>query len=205
MRPGKCLAPCPFLHRARAVPVSTLRASKPCPRLFSSLYSLTLFLDLIPVHPLSIMKFTSLLRTTLLALSMLASTGALAQSTQLGSLRISDAWARTTVPQQANGAAYVQIENTGKQADKLLRASSPAAQAVEMHAMTMDHDIMRMRQLDDLALPAKGALAMKPGSGAHLMLIGLKQPLQAGQSLNLVLEFEKAGKVTISAKVKSLP
>lgn len=136
---------------------------------------------------------------------MLASPGALAQSTQLGSLRISDAWARATVQQQANGAAYVQIENTGKQADKLLRASSPAAQAVELHSMTMDHDIMRMRQLDDLALPAKGTLTMKPGSGAHLMLIGLKQPLQAGQSLNLVLEFEKAGKVTISAKVKSLP
>lgn len=154
---------------------------------------------------LVIMKFTSFFRISLLFLSMLASGAALAQSWQVGSLRISDAWARTTVPQQAHGAAFVQIDNTGKQADKLLRASSPAAQSVEVHSMTMDHDIMRMRQLDDLALPAASKLVMKPGSGAHLMLIGLKQPLQAGQSVDLILEFEKAGKIAISARVKPLP
>ncbi len=147
------------------------------------------------------MKLTPFLGCSLL----LASSVALAQSWQAGSLRISDARARATVPQQMHGAAYVQIENTGKSGDKLLRASSPAAQTVELHTTQMDQDVMRMRQLDDLALPAGSKLAMKPGSGAHLMLIGLKQPLQAGQSVELVLEFEKAGKITISAKIKPQP
>ncbi len=135
----------------------------------------------------------------------MASSAALAQSWQVGSMRISEAWARATVSQQAHGVAFIQIENTGKQADKLLRASSSAAQTVELHTMTMDQNIMRMRQLDDLPLPAASKLLMKPGSGAHLMLIDLKQALQAGQSVDLILEFEKAGKVSISAKVKALP
>lgn len=162
----------------------------------------------IPTYPSDdalTMKFTSFFRTGLLALALMASTTAMAQSWQAGSLRISDAWARATVPQQAHGAAFIHIENTGKQADKLLRASSSAAQAVELHTMTIDQDIMRMRQLDDIALPAASKLVMKPGSGAHLMLIGLKQVLQAGQSVDLILEFEKAGKISITAKVKALP
>lgn len=143
-------------------------------------------------------------RGALLILSLLASVTAMAQSAPAGALRISDAWARATVPKQVHGAAFIQIDNGGKTADKLLRVSSSAARAVELHTMSMDHDMMRMRQLDDIAVPAGGKVVMKPGSGPHLMLLDLKQPLQAGQSVNLVLEFEKAGKVEVSAKVLAL-
>ena len=151
------------------------------------------------------MKFSSILRNGILVLSLVAGNAALAQSWQVGALRISDAWARPTVAQQAHGVAYLSIENTGKQGDKLLRASSPISQAVELHTMTMDKDIVRMRQLDDISVPAASKLALKPGNGPHLMLIELKEPLQAGKSINLVLEFEKAGKITVNAKIKAQP
>jgi copper(I)-binding protein len=125
--------------------------------------------------------------------------GAKAQGGQ--ALRVLDAWARATVAGQSTGAAFLQIENSGNVADTLLRAGSSSAQSVELHSMSMDHDVMRMRQLDSLAVPAAGKLVMKAGNGPHLMLLGLKQPLLAGQSIKLQLEFAKAGKIDVMAKV----
>lgn len=152
---------------------------------------------------------TTLLRFCLLFASSLAlaqhtqaqaqAPGAKAQGGQ--TLRVPDAWARATVVGQSNGAAYIRIENPGNVADTLLRASSGSAQSVELHSMSMDHDVMRMRELDSLAVPAAGKLEMKAGSGPHLMLLGLKQPLVAGQSIKLQLEFAKAGKIEVTAKV----
>jgi copper(I)-binding protein len=123
---------------------------------------------------------------------------------QLGQLRITDGYARSTVPKQANGAAWLSISNSGKQGDKLLRASSPLAERVELHTSSMEGGMMRMREIDDLALPAGGNVNMQPGNGAHLMLIGLKQPLLAGQKLPLVLEFDKAGKLHLEIAIKPL-
>jgi hypothetical protein len=121
---------------------------------------------------------------------------------QIAQLHVTDATARATAPKQANGAAYLQLENRGKSADKLLSVSSGIVQEVQLHTMSMDGDMMRMRPLENITLPAGGKLAMKPGNGPHLMLMGLKQPLQAGQTIPITLVFEKAGKLDITLKVK---
>ena len=132
------------------------------------------------------------------------SIAALAAPNQVGMIRVNDGYARSTVPKQANGAAYLNLANLGKQGDKLRRVSSPVAERVELHTSSMDGGIMRMRELDDIPLPAGGSVVMQPGQGAHLMLIGLKQPLQAGKTLPLTLEFEKAGNLTLQIGIKPL-
>lgn len=127
---------------------------------------------------------------------------ACAVAQQIGNIRVNDGYARSTVPKQANGAAWLSLANVGKQGDKLRRASSPVAERVELHSSSMEGGIMRMRELDEIALPAGGTVVMQPGQGAHLMLFGLKQALQAGKTLPLTLEFEKAGKLTLQLSIK---
>jgi periplasmic copper chaperone A len=110
-----------------------------------------------------------------------------------------DAWARATVPDQMGSAAYFTIRNGGG-ADKLLSVTSPAADA-SLHSTSIDNGVMRMRQLQALDVAAKGAVELKPG-GTHVMLMGLKQPLQAGTTLELDLKFEKSGERRVDAQVR---
>jgi hypothetical protein len=112
---------------------------------------------------------------------------------------VEGAWARATVPGQMGSAAYFTIRNSGG-ADKLLSVVSPAADA-SLHSTSMDNGVMRMRPLQELDIPAKGAVELKPG-GMHVMLMGLKQPLQAGGSLELDLRFEKSGERKVNAEVR---
>ena len=109
------------------------------------------------------------------------------------------AWARPTVAGQSAGGAYVTIVG-GSAADKLVSVSTPVAQSVELHTMEMQGDVMRMRQIPEVAVPAAAQVAFEPG-GKHLMLRGLMQPLQAGSTFPLTLHFEKAGDVTVQTKV----
>lgn len=151
------------------------------------------------------MSFLSSSSRFLLALVLVLVIGPIhAQSWQVGQIRVSDAWARATVVKQAAGAAYLQLENLGKTADKLINIQSSVADNAELHTMLMEQDVMKMRQLVDLTLPANGKVGMKPGLGAHVMLFGLKQPLTAGQEIPLTLTFEKAGQLDIKLKVRAL-
>jgi len=112
---------------------------------------------------------------------------------------VGDAWARATVPGQMGSAAYFTIRNGGG-ADKLLSVTSPAADA-SLHSSSIDNGVMRMRPLPALEIPANGAVELKPG-GTHVMLMGLKQPLQAGTTLELDLKFEKSGERRVNAEVR---
>jgi copper(I)-binding protein len=123
---------------------------------------------------------------------------------QAGTLRVRHAHARATVPHQPSAAAYITIENLGKSGDKLLSLSSPAAKEVELHTMSMQGDLMRMRPLDALALKPAQRLVMKPGDGAHIMLIGLKKQLKSGDQFPLTLQFEKSGKLEVIVKVEAI-
>jgi hypothetical protein len=130
----------------------------------------------------------------------LAGTSALAQTT------VKDAWVRGTVPQQKATGAFFQISSAA--GGKLLSASSPAAGVVEIHEMAMDGTTMRMRALPNgLDLPAGKAVELKPG-GFHVMLLDLKAPLKAGESVDLSLVVEgKDGKketIAVKAPVKEL-
>ena len=118
-----------------------------------------------------------------------------------GSLHIEHPWARATVQGQAAGGAFVAIENKGA-ADRLLGASSGAAASVELHTMSMDGDVMRMRQVKAIDLPAGARVELKPGA-LHIMLLGLKAPLAAGSSFPLTLRFEKAGDVKVDVHVEA--
>lgn len=131
-----------------------------------------------------------------LALSLLMFAGA----THAQSIVIDKAVARATVGKMPNGAAYLQIENKGAD-DALLSARSPAASKVEIHSMSMDGNVMKMRALDQLELKAGQKIEMKPGNGVHIMLMGLKKPLAVGDKFPLTLNFRKAGKVEATVEV----
>ena len=105
----------------------------------------------------------------------------------------------------SNGAAYfATLENTGDKPDRLLRASTPAAASVELHNMGMDpQGVMRMREVDAIALAPKASIRMRPGMGFHLMLIGLRQPLKEGATFPMTLTFERAGKAEVKVVVQS--
>lgn len=119
-----------------------------------------------------------------------------------GDLRIDRPYARATVPNQPSGAAYMTIENKGKAADKLIGASSPVAKTVEVHTMSMDGNVMKMREVQNLEFKPATKTVMKPGDGYHIMLIGLNKPLKAGDKFPLTLTFEKAGTLEISVEVE---
>jgi copper(I)-binding protein len=122
---------------------------------------------------------------------------------QVGSISIDYPHARPTVPRQPAGAAYLTLENRGDASDRLLSLSSPVARSAEIHTMSMDGDVMRMREVGVLDLAPAAKVEMKPGHGYHIMLMGLKQPLKAGDKFPLTLNFEKAGKIEVSVMVDS--
>ena len=121
----------------------------------------------------------------------------------VGDIAIGHPYATPSIPGSANGAAYLaSIENKGAIADRLVRASTPAAARVELHTMNVDaQGVMRMREVDGIALASKAKVQMKPGAGLHLMLIGLKEPLKEDASFPMTLEFERAGKVEVKVIV----
>jgi periplasmic copper chaperone A len=100
-----------------------------------------------------------------------------------------------------NGAVYVTISNHGSEADALLSASSDVATTAELHQTIKQDGKMVMRPLPKFDVPAGGKLEMKPG-GYHIMLLGLKQDLKPGETLNVGLSFEKAGQMSVQAPVK---
>ena len=94
------------------------------------------------------------------------------------------------------------IGNAGA-ADRLVAASGDVAERIELHTHTMDGNIMKMRRVDAVEVPANGSVALQPG-GFHIMLIGLKKPLQEGGSFPLTLTFEKAGTVDVEVAVEGV-
>ncbi|HEY8607134.1 MAG TPA: copper chaperone PCu(A)C [Noviherbaspirillum sp.] len=134
-------------------------------------------------------------------ITFIAALGA-AACVQAQDLRVSQAYARATVPGQPAGSAYLTLENGGKRADKLVGASTPVAKSVEIHTMSMEGNVMRMREVPGIELQPSARVEMKPGDGYHLMLMGLRQPLKAGERFPLTLHFEKAGKLAVEASVQ---
>jgi len=129
----------------------------------------------------------------LLVAAIFASAAAHAQVT------VDKPWIRTTVAQQTTTAAYLTI--TSAKGGKLVSASSPAAASVDVHEMKMDGDVMKMRAVDTLALPAGQPVELKP-NGLHIMLTGLKAPVKAGDvvPIKLVVEDAKGQRETVDVK-----
>ena len=119
---------------------------------------------------------------------------------KLGNLKIEDAYTRATVPAQKMGGGFVQIENKGG-TDKLIGVSSSVAKEMQLHSMSMEGNIMKMREVKSIDVPANGEVKLQPG-GLHLMFIGLNKQLKAGESVPVKLKFEKAGEIEIQFHVK---
>ncbi|MBM5811535.1 MAG: copper chaperone PCu(A)C [Gammaproteobacteria bacterium] len=116
-------------------------------------------------------------------------------------IEVDEAWARPTPPGTTVGAVYFEIRNSGSGADRLLRLSSTIAERTELHGTMMHNGMAHMHAVKELAIPADGSIRCEPG-GLHVMLVGLQQPLVAGQQFELELEFEKAGRRSVSVEVR---
>jgi copper(I)-binding protein len=102
-------------------------------------------------------------------------------------VQVKDPWVRATVPQQKATGAYMQL--TSPKDARLVEARSPVAGVVELHEMVMEKDIMKMRPVRDIKIPAGGAAELKPG-GYHVMLMELKQQIKEGDKVPLTLVVE---------------
>ena len=136
------------------------------------------------------------MKAALLLLTLIASP-AMAQVT------VVDGWSRATAPGAKIAAGYMTIKNAAKTPDKLLSASSPAAEKVETHVTVKEGDIFRMREVKGYDIPAGGSFELKPG-GAHLMLVNVKAPLKEGDKVPLTLHFEHAGQMKAELRVGRL-
>ena len=137
------------------------------------------------------------------AVALLASAQAAAGNYTLKSLKIVNPYARATPPGARSGGAYLTIENHGRDNDQLIRAESPVAASTELHTMRMEGEVMRMRAVTSIGIPAGATMALAPG-GYHVMLVGLKKPLVAGERVPLALTFEKAGTIDVEVTVAPL-
>ena len=143
------------------------------------------------------------LRTLLLCCLALCSLNSVAHDYTIGSIKIGHPWTRATAPGAKTGGGFLKLENKGSE-DRLVSASATVSEAVELHSMSMEGDVMKMRKLDKgIELPAGKTVELKPG-GLHMMLVGLKAPLKEGQSFALKLKFEKAGEITVDVKIDKL-
>jgi len=144
------------------------------------------------------------LATALLATAVCAAPPKPKPSPKPDTLAIEQAWARATPPGAPVAGGFLTVRNTDGTEDRLLSATSPDAEKVEIHEMRMDGGIMRMRRMDDgLTIAAGGTLALAPG-GFHLMFIGPKHPFAAGQTVTATLRFEHGGERTVRFEVRGM-
>lgn len=148
------------------------------------------------------MKKLRLLAIATLAASALAGI-AVAHDYEVGALKIDHPWARPSIGETKNSAAYFKIENTGKAADRLVSAKADIAERTELHESVDEGGVAKMLPLKDgIPVPADGEAELKP-LGMHVMLMGLKSKLEEGQSFPMTLTFEKQGDVQVEVKIEA--
>ena len=133
----------------------------------------------------------------------LATATAIAHDFKAGAIHIDHPWARASIGMAKAGAAYMVLTNEGSETDRLISASADVAESVELHTHMMDDGVMRMRQVEAIEINPGTPSVLEPG-GLHVMLIGLKQPLAAGESFPMTLTFEQAGEVTVEVSVEAI-
>ena len=131
----------------------------------------------------------NLLHTTALVSTLAAALASAPAWAQSAAVQVEGAWARASVQGQKGTGAFMRL--TAKDGARLVRAESPAAGVAEVHEMKMDGDVMKMRAVPALDLPAGKTVELKPG-GYHIMLLDLKAPLAKGSAVPLTLVFQDA-------------
>ena len=127
-----------------------------------------------------------------------------AKDYQIGDLKISEPWARSSPSRAKTGAAYVtKISNHGSKIDRLIDASAPVAKRVEVHTNIIENGIAKMRHVKAIDINPGHSITLKPG-GYHIMLMGLKAPLKIGDIFPLTLTFEKAGEIKVMTEIRKI-
>lgn len=136
---------------------------------------------------------------------LMAAAPAHGEDFKTGSITISNAWARPTIGMVKTGAGYITITNNGAEPDRLVAIEAPGvSQKAELHTHIQEGDIMRMRVVPAIDIPAGGTVAMEPG-GFHVMFMQLKDRLAKDGHFQATLDFEKAGKVPVEFTVADKP
>jgi copper(I)-binding protein len=142
--------------------------------------------------------------TAPLTLAQFAAVPAQAADYDVGSIHISQPWSRATPKGAASAAGYMTITNNGTTPDRVSCVSSEASAQCQIHSMTMEDGVMKMR-------PIEGGLEILPGQtitlapgGFHMMLVDLKHPLEAGQTMKATLKFDHAGTIDVGYPIAAI-
>ena len=145
-----------------------------------------------------------LIASLVAAASAIAAGTASATDYKVGALEIEQPWSRALPKGATVAAGYMKIKNTGTEPDRLVGGSTPVAGKFEIHEMSMDKGVMRMR-------PLPAGVEIKPGetvelkpSGMHIMMMDVKQPIVRGKPFKGSLTFEKAGAVDVDFEVEAI-
>ncbi len=141
------------------------------------------------------MKIRALMLAAALCIPGLA---AAADSTPL---QVEAPYARAVPPMARNSGAFMVLRNPGEQPVRVIGARSDVSEVTELHTHIHDRGVMRMRRVDFIEVPARGQVELKPG-GYHVMLIGLKRPLQAGDPVHLVLTLDNGGQIKVDLEAR---
>lgn len=114
---------------------------------------------------------------------------------------IEDPWVRAVPPTAKNTALFMVIKNVGGDPDALIGVKTDISKMVSIHKTVNQNGVMKMVHVDKLSVPAGGSVVLKPG-GYHIMVMGLKKDIKAGENVKFTLIFEKSGEITIKAPVK---
>jgi copper(I)-binding protein len=138
------------------------------------------------------------------ALLVALATAASAHDYTVGSLKINHPWSRATPKGASVAGGYMKITNNGTTPDRLTGGSTEAAQKFEIHEMSMDGGVMKMRELPNgVEIPPGATVELKPGS-YHVMMTGIAKPFEKGERVKASLSFEKAGKVDVEFAVDAV-
>ena len=122
----------------------------------------------------------------------------------VGSIHITQPWARATPKAASTGAAYLTVTNNGTALDRLSCVASDASATCQIHSMTIDKGVMKMRPVEGgLEIPPRQTVTLKP-SGLHIMLVDLKHPLEPGKTVEATLQFEKAGMIKVDFPIAAI-
>ncbi len=149
------------------------------------------------------LSITALATTLILAISSPSQAFNQTKSNEVGDLIISNIWARVTPEIAKTGAAFFSVENRSKTDDILIGVSSEVAKKTELHHSAIKNNVMKMRHVEKVDLPAKSVTELKPGS-FHVMFIGLQAPIKEGDLFYLTLNFKTAGTVKVIVKASKL-
>lgn len=135
--------------------------------------------------------------TVLLAISMLTSFSSLAD------VDVVKPYVRATIPGTTVSSAYMELHNQSDKSVKLIAATSPVSDRVEIHEHSMANGMMKMRQVESLSVDANSKAILQP-SGYHIMIFNLKEPLKVGDDIELTLIFDNDSKEVVKVPVQSI-